>query len=271
MGKIGFIGGGIMAEALISGILNSNSYKPDEINVSDPVKTRIDELEQNYGITCFINNLKIIESVDIIIIAVKPQHIETVLEEIKTFGKSSQIVISIVAGANLNLLSSRIGHSNVVRVMPNTPAQTSDGMIVWTADKGVSEKNYPIISNILKSLGKEIYFEDEKYIDMATAVSASGPAYIAIVIESLIDAGVYIGLQREISKSLVMETFKGSLAYLDKTNIHPAKLRESVSSPGGGTVEAIKSLEENDIRAAFYKAIKAAYNKYQMLGEMQNK
>ena len=150
MGKIGFIGGGIMAEALISGILNSNSYKPDEINVSDPVKTRIDELEQNYGITCFINNQKIIESVDIIIIAVKPQHIETVLEEIKTFGKSSQIVISIVAGANLNLLSSRIGHSNVVRVMPNTPAQTSDGMIVWTADKGVSEKNYPIISNILK-------------------------------------------------------------------------------------------------------------------------
>ena len=92
MGKIGFIGGGIMAEALMSGILNSNSYKPDEINVSDPVKTRIDELEQNYGITCFINNQKIIESVDIIIIAVKPQHIETVLEEIKTFGKSSQIV-----------------------------------------------------------------------------------------------------------------------------------------------------------------------------------
>ena len=271
MGTIGFIGGGIMAEALISGILNSNAYKPNQINVSDPIKTRINELKKRYGITCSTNNQKIIKESNIVIIAVKPQHIETVLEEIKIFGESTQIIISIVAGANLNLLTSKVGHSSVVRVMPNTPAQTSDGMIVWTAAKGISQKHHPIISDILKSLGKEIYFEDEKYIDMATAVSASGPAYVAIVIESLIDAGVYIGLQREISKTLVMETFKGSLNYLDKTNIHPARLRESVSSPGGGTVEAIKSLEENDIRAAFYKAIKAAYNKYQILGEMHNK
>mgnify|MGYP001229845344 FL=1 len=106
---------------------------------------------------------------------------------------------------------------------------------------------------------------------MATAVSGSGPAYVAIVIEALIDAGVYIGLQREISKTLVMETFKGSLEYLDKTKIHPTRLRESVSSPGGGTVEAIKSLEQNDIRATFCKAIKAAYNKYQVLGQIHNK
>ena len=271
MGTIGFIGGGIMAEALISGILNSSSYQPNQIKVSDPIKTRITELKKRYGITCSTNNQKIIKESSIVIIAVKPQHIETVLEEIKIFGKSTQIVISIVAGANLNLLTAKVGHNSVVRVMPNTPAQTGDGMIVWTAAKGISQKHHPIISDILKSLGKEIYFEDEKYIDMATAVSASGPAYVAIVIESLIDAGVYIGLQREISKTLVMETFKGSLNYLDKTNIHPARLRESVSSPGGGTVEAIKSLEENDIRAAFYKAIKAAYNKYQILGEMHNK
>ncbi len=271
MGKIGFIGGGIMAEALISGILNSNSYQPNQISVSDPIKARIDELGKNYGIICSTDNQKIIKESEILIIAVKPQHIETVLDEIKTFGESTQIVISIVAGANLNLLTSKIGHNCVVRVMPNTPAQTGDGMIVWTADKGVSIKHHPIISAMLQSLGEEIYFEDEKYIDMATAVSASGPAYVAIIIESLIDAGVYIGLQREISKTLVMETFKGSIEYLDKTNMHPAKLRESVSSPGGGTVEAIKSLEENDIRAAFYKAIKAAYNKYQILGEMHNK
>ena len=268
MGKIGFIGGGVMAEALISGILNSNSYKPNQIGVSDPLRVRVEELEQKYGIECSIDNQRVIESSDIIIIAVKPQHIENVLEEIKTLGKSTQIVISIVAGATLYLLASKIGHNSVVRVMPNTPAQTSDGMIVWTADKGISQKHHPVISNILQSLGKEIYFEDEKYIDMATAVSASGPAYVAIMIESLIDAGVYIGLPRVISKTLVMETFKGSVNYLDKTNIHPTKLRESVSSPGGGTVEAIKSLEENDIRAAFYKAIKAAYTKYQTLGEM---
>ena len=268
MGKIGFIGGGVMAEALISGILNSNSYKPNQIGVSDPLRLRVEELEQKYGIECSIDNQRVIESSDIIIIAVKPQHIENVLEEIKTLGKSTQIVISIVAGATLYLLASKIGHNSVVRVLPNTAAQTSDGMIVWTADKGISQKPHPVISNILQSLGKEIYFEDEKYIDMATAVSASGPAYVAIMIESLIDAGVYIGLPREISKTLVMETFKGSVNYLDKTNIHPTKLRESVSSPGGGTVEAIKSLEENDIRAAFYKAIKAAYTKYQTLGEM---
>ena len=148
MGKIGFIGGGIMAEALISGILNSNSYQPNQISVSDPIKTRIDELAKNYGIICSTDNQKIIKESEILIIAVKPQHIETVLDEIKRFGESNQIVISIVAGANLNLLTSKIGHNGVVRVMPNTPAQTGDGMIVWTADKGVSQKNHPIISDI---------------------------------------------------------------------------------------------------------------------------
>ena len=269
MVTIGFLGGGIMAEALISGILNS--YQPNQINVGDPIKTRIDELSEKYGITCSTDNQKVIEETDIIIIAVKPQHLEAVLDEIETFGRSTQIIISIVAGANLTFLTSKVGHNSVVRVMPNTPAQTGNGMLVWTSANGISEKHHPVISDILKPLGKTIYFEDEKYIDMATAVSASGPAYVAIVIEALIDAGVYIGLQREISKTLVMETFKGSLQYLDKTKIHPTRLRESVSSPGGGTVEAIKSLEENDIRATFCKAIKAAYNKYQILGQIHNK
>ena len=268
---IGFIGGGIMAEALISGILNSKSYQPSQINVSDPIKERIDELNKKYKINCSTDNKKVIRESTILIIAVKPQNIASVLSEIKTFGSPSQIIISIVAGATLTMLTSAIGHNSVVRVMPNTPAQIGSGMIVWASATGISAKQLPIISEIVQSLGNEIYFEDEKYIDMATAISASGPAYVAIIIESLIDSGVYIGLQRDIAKTLVMETFKGSLEYLDKTNIHPTKLRESVSSPGGGTVEAIKSLEENGIRAAFYKAIKAAYNKYQMLGEMQSK
>jgi pyrroline-5-carboxylate reductase len=174
--------------------------------------------------------------------------------------------MSIMAGVTISSIKSALNHEAVVRAIPNTPAQIGEGMTVWTATPAVADGAKESISRVLSVLGQEIYVADEKYIDMATAVSSSGPGYVFLVIEAMIDAAVHIGLRRDMAVPMVLQTVLGSARYAQETGKHPAELRNQVTSPGGTTTEGLQVLEDAAVRAAFTEAIEAAYEKAKELG-----
>ncbi|MFA5079571.1 MAG: pyrroline-5-carboxylate reductase, partial [Dehalococcoidia bacterium] len=178
----------------------------------------------------------------------------------------SQLVISIAAGITLGTMAQSLKQAALVRAMPNTPAQVGRGMTVWTSSGELSGKKHEMARRILASLGDELYLKDEKYLDMATAVSGSGPAYVFLFMEALIDAGVHIGLTRDVAQKLVVETVAGSAEAMKKTARHPAELRNMVTSPGGTTAEALHRLESGGLRSLVANAVLAAYEKSQSLG-----
>ena len=265
--KITFIGGGVMAEAILGGILDAGVTTAENIRFGEPVEQRRAVLIDKYGVTASDDNLAMIEGADIVILAVKPQHLTPVMDNIKSAIQSDRAVLSIVAGATLDTLSKGLRHRALVRVMPNTPAQIREGMTVWTATDQVTNEQKTVSKQILESFGEQIYVDDEKYLDMVTALSASGPAYVFLFIEALIDAGVYMGLQRPMARQLVLQTVLGSTKYVQETGKHPAELKDMVSSPAGGTVEALKSFEKSAFRGSILEAVDAAYKKYQALGK----
>jgi pyrroline-5-carboxylate reductase len=179
-------------------------------------------------------------------------------------------VISIVAGATLQNLMTGLDHAVVVRAMPNTPAQIGEGMTVWTQSEDISDAQHDLAGQILGALGREIFVEDESYIDMATAVSGTGPAYVFLFLEAMIDAGVHLGLPRRIAEEMVMQTIKGSIAYYSENDSHPARLRNQVTSPGGTSATALYYLEKMGFRTAISRAIWAAFTRSQELGKGQD-
>jgi len=265
--KIAFIGGGVMAEAILGGILDSGVAAPDDIRVGEPVEQRRDSLVAAYGVTADSDNLAAIDGADVVILSTKPQHLGEAMDSIAVGVRDGQVVVSIAAGATLDTLRNGLRHGALVRVMPNTPAQIREGMTVWTASGQVSDEHKAAIRRILASFGEEVYVEDERYIDMVTALSASGPAYVFLFIDALIEAGVYMGLQRPMARDLVLQTVIGSARYVRETGKHPAELKDMVSSPAGGTVEALMSLEKSAFRGAVLEAVDAAYRKYRALGK----
>jgi pyrroline-5-carboxylate reductase len=174
--------------------------------------------------------------------------------------------MSIMAGVTINTIENTVQHQAIVRAIPNTPAQIGEGMTVWTATAAVSDTARESVRSVLAVLGQELYVTDEKYVDMATAVSSSGPAYIFLVIEALVDAAVHIGLRRDMATPMVIQTVLGAARYAQATGKHPAELRNQVTSPGGTTTEGLLALEEAGIRAAFTDAVEAAYEKAKRLG-----
>ncbi len=178
----------------------------------------------------------------------------------------SQLVISIAAGVSLDTICSKLNYDRVVRAMPNAPAQVGKGMTAWTSGKGLDDGDRQTAASILSAMGEEQYFADEKYIDMATAISGSGPAYVFLFIEAMIDAGVHIGLPRNVAQKLVIETIVGSAEAMQKMEKHPAELRNMVTSPGGTTTEALLHLESGGLRSLMINAVTAAYNKAKALG-----
>jgi pyrroline-5-carboxylate reductase len=203
---------------------------------------------------------------DVVVLAVKPQEFTKAGKALAGNLGSAQTVMSIMAGVTTTTIKSSLNHQAVVRAIPNTPSQIGAGMTVWTATASVPEAGRETVSSVLSVLGKEIYVEDEKYIDMATAVSSSGPAYVFLVIEAMIDAAVHIGLRRDMAVPMVLQTVFGSARYAQETGKHPADLRNQVTSPGGTTTEGLFVLEEAGLRAAFMDAIQAAYEKAKQLG-----
>ena len=264
--KIAFIGGGNMGESMLSAVLEKGLVKPEAIVVSDVAKARLKYLKQKYSVAVTGSNRQVAEVGDVVVLAIKPQNLAKVMSELNGRLRPPQLVLSIVAGARINTLSRGLKHGCIVRAMPNTPAQIGEGISVWTATAEVTEQQKESARAILRAMGKEIYVDEEDYIDMATAVSGSGPAYFFLVIESLVDAAVGIGLPREMAQELVVQTMLGSGHFIQKSGKEPAELRRMVTSPGGTTAEALLYLEKGRFSQLIIEAVRAAYNKAKKLG-----
>jgi pyrroline-5-carboxylate reductase len=269
--KIAFIGSGAMAEAMISGLLRQGLARPEDLLASDNRLERVEELHQKYGIQPFIENKKATEHADVVVLSVKPQRLTEVLGGLKNAIPSRALVLSIVAGATIAKISNGLSHKAVVRSMPNTPAQIGQGMTVWIPSQAVSEAQKETACAILGALGEEVMVDDESYLDMATALSGTGPAYVFLFMEAMIDAGVHLGFSRRVSEQLVLQTIKGSVGYYEaisqKNGAHVAALRNQVTSPGGTTAEAMYFLEKAGFRTAVSRAIWAAYQRSLELGK----
>lgn len=264
--KIALIGGGTMGEAILKSLLRKKLADKKEITVSDVAVKRRELLKKKYGVSTTEDNVMSIKEAEVIVLAIKPQDMRYVLDQLAGQLKS-QLVISIAAGVTLESLISKLNYVQVVRAMPNTPAQIGKGMTVWIGSKDLTGENHMKARTVLASLGEEHCFTDEKYMDMATAISGSGPAYVFLVIEALIDAGVHIGLSRMVAQKLVIETILGSAELIKKLDRHPAELRNMVTSPGGTTAEALYKLEMGGLRSLMISAVEAAYNKARELGK----
>jgi pyrroline-5-carboxylate reductase len=265
--KLAFIGGGTMAEAIISGVISAKLAAPQDICVGEPVPDRCRYLERQHGVQTTPDNLQAAQTGDLVVFAIKPQDLSQVSQQLRGKLKAEQAGLSIIAGARMSTLLDGLGHPSVIRVMPNTPAQIGHGMSMWTASKEVNSAQREMTRSILSSVGREIYVDDEKYLDMATALSASGPAYVFLFIEALIDAGVYVGLPRDISRTLALQMVYGSTRLVMDTGKHPAELKDMVVSPGGTTAEGLQALEEAGVPAAIVSAVNAAYIKSIKLGQ----
>ena len=268
---LSFIGSGVMAEAMISGILSEGLTAPDHMIASDPRQERGEELASRYGVKATTANREAAKAAQIVVLSVKPQVLPAVLEELQGAVAPQALVLSIVAGARIGVMAAGLDHQAIVRAMPNTPAQIGEGMSVWTATAAVSEEQRQQAQSILQALGEEIYLEDEEYLDMATALSGTGPAYVFLFMEAMIDAGVHLGFSRRIAQQLVLQTVRGSVDFARQSVAHPAELRNMVTSPGGTSAEALYQLEKGGFRTVLSRAIWAAYQKSQYLGELSEK
>lgn len=255
-----------MAEAIVRGVIQQGIAAPDDILVSEPIALRRSTLSDNYGVSTTDDNLAALQGPEAVVLAVKPQIMPHVLEQMNGRVGKEQMVLSIAAGVKLDTLSKGLGHDVLVRAMPNTPAQIGQGITMWTTGAGASHEARDSAARVLRALGDEIYVADEKYLDMATALSGGGPAYTFLFIESLIDAGVHVGLSRDIAEKLVLETVSGSAQLYRESGKHPAELKNMVTSPGGTTAEALLTLESGGLRGLFINAIVEAYRKAQRVG-----
>ncbi len=255
-----------MGQAMLAAILDKKLSTPKAIMVSDIAEARLRHLEQKYGVAVTDSNLKAISGKDVVVLAIKPQNLAVVMPELGGKLKSNQLVLSIIAGAKIDALSKGLKHGAVVRAMPNTPAQIGEGMSVWTATPEVTEQQKASAKAILGAMGKELYVDDESYLDMATAVSGSGPAYFFLMVESLVDAAVKIGLPPDMARELVLQTMLGSAKFIQQSGEEPAELRRKVTSPGGTTAEALLQFEKGKFTELVKRAVKAAYDKAKRLG-----
>ncbi len=268
--KICLIGPGVMAEAFIKGLISHEVVQSDSIFVAGPRRERVDELIKTYQIQGDTDNAKVASQADIIILAVKPQRLEAVMKSLQGKILPQALVISIVAGTTLEKIRTGLNHPYLVRAMPNTPAQIGEGVTVWTITGEHPEAHMEEARKIFSAFGKEIFVEDEGYLDMSTALSGTGPAYVFLFMESMIDAGVHMGLPRRIAEQLVVQTISGSVDYYVDKATHPARLRNEVTSPGGTSAEAVYYLEKAGFRTALARAIWAAYERAQELGRGQS-
>jgi pyrroline-5-carboxylate reductase len=263
------IGMGVMGEAIFLGLVNKQVIAVENILAADPQKDRLQELEEKYHLKSKPDNATAVQDADVVILCVKPQKLTDVIKSLQGKIHPQALVLSIIAGATVDSLITGLGHPSVVRAMPNTPAQIGQGMTVWTQSQETSEQQHNLAKQILAALGQEIYVEEERYIDMATAVSGTGPAYVFLFLEAMIDSGVHLGLPRRIAEKMVLQTIKGSIEFYNQNHSHPARLRNQVTSPGGTSATAIYYLEKMGFRTAISRAIWAAFTRSQELGKGQ--
>lgn len=259
--EIGLIGIGNMGTALLAGILNSEVEKPDKIIIYDVDQKLLNEKAKEFNVDIAENNSEVIRESKYIILAIKPQVIDVVLEEIGSLISENNVIISIVAGISIAHIQKFIKHKvSIVRVMPNTPALIREGASVISTNDIIKDKDLEYIKTIFKAVGI-VFNMDEKYLDAVTGLSGSGPAYIFIIIEALSDGGVKMGLPRDIALKLAAQTVLGSAKMYLETGKHPGILKDMVTSPGGTTITALHELEKGKLRSTLISAVEAASKK----------
>lgn len=264
--KLAFIGGGAMGEAMTAGLIARGVATAGDLVVAEPVAERRRALTERYGLKTTDDNAAAAADADLVVLAVKPQSLDDVAPSLWGKLKSTQALLSILAGVPILRLREAFDHTVIIRVMPNTPAQIGQGMSVWTATDTVSPQHREAARTVLGALGKELYVADEHYLDPATAVSGSGPGYVFLILEAYIDAAVHIGFSRQQATELVLQTVIGSALYAQETGRHPAELRNAVTSPAGTTAAGLHELEKAGIRAAFVEALVASNERSRALG-----
>jgi pyrroline-5-carboxylate reductase len=255
-----------MAESMIAGLLAGERLEARQIVASHPRPERRSALEGRFGVRTTESNAAAVEGADTIVLAIKPQMLRRVGAELAGVLRPEQLLISVLAGATATALRNALRHDAIVRAMPNTPAQLGKGMTVWYATPAVTEVQQQRAAALLGALGKELQVEDEKFVSMATAVSGTGPAYVFLVMEALIDAAVHLGFPRHIAHDIVIETLLGGTLFAQASGDHPAQLRNMVTSPAGTSAAAIHELEKGRLRTVLSEAVWAAYRRTEELG-----
>lgn len=254
-----------MAEAIITGILDSELDA--QVAVGEPVAARREALSKHVGLTVTSSNDEAISGAEIVVLAIKPQQFDSVEKSISNVLEERQTVLSIMAGVKMHSIGLKLDHRRLIRVMPNTPMQVRQGISAWTATDEVPEEVITFTGEMLRALGDELKFSDERYVDISTALSASGPAYVFLFIEALADAGVKLGLPVHVARHMARQTVLGSAALARGTGKHPAELRNMVTSPGGTTAAGLHALEEGAFRAVVANAVEAAFVRGEELSE----
>jgi pyrroline-5-carboxylate reductase len=268
--KLAFIGCGTMGEAIIATLLHGELVSANQISGSEPVAERRDELARRYGIRMTGSNLEAVQDADLIMLTIKPQSLDSIAKDLRGKLTPNQVVVSILAGASIASITSGLDHQVVVRAMPNTPSQIGQGMTVWMATSAVSDNQQLEVAAALSAMGQAVQVTSENEVDMATALSGTGPAYVFLMMESLIDAGVHMGFSRRVAEELVLQTMIGSVLFAKDSGKHPAELRNMVTSPGGTSAAAIYQMEKGSLRTVISRAVWAAYQRTQELGQGEN-
>lgn len=264
--KLGLVGCGFMGEAVLSAAIARGIASPGEISIAEVNDARRTDMAAKYAVKASAAPSDAVAGADIAIFAVKPQEFGAIAQTLGGSFVKSQTVVSIMAGVPIAKIQRALGHPAIVRAMPNTLATIGEAITVWTATSAVSADALAQIAALLGGMGGEIRVEDEKYLDMATALSGSGPGFVFLLIEAFIDAGVQIGFRRDVAEKLVLQTFAGSARYAQTTGKHPAQLRNEVTSPAGTTAAGLLTLEDAGVRAAIIDAVEAAYERSKELG-----
>jgi len=265
--RVGIVGAGVMAEAIIAGLVADRAVEAGTLVASHPRRDRRDVLAERHGIRPVAANREALPDAEVVVLAVKPQMLGRVMRELRDQVSADQVVVSIVAGATIRTLTDGLRHAAVVRAMPNTPSQIRRGISVWSPSEACTARQRDLARGVLRALGDEREVADETFVAMATALSGTGPTYLFSVMEALIDAGVHLGFPRELAHDLVVETLIGSAEFAQRSELHPAQLRNAVTSPGGTSAAAIYELEKGRIRTVLSDAVWAAYRRTLELGE----
>jgi pyrroline-5-carboxylate reductase len=263
--RVGVVGTGAMAEAMVAGMLAMGLVEPSQVCCSHPREERRRLLTEQHGVVTAASNAAAAEGADVLLLAVKPQVLPRVMPELRGVLTADQLVVSVIAGASTRALGDGLAHPAIVRSMPNTPAQIGQGVTVWFATQAVTDPQKERTRTMLSALGREFEVDDERQVAMATAVSGTGPTYIFLFIEALVDAAVHLGFPRHVARELVLDTMQGSAAFALRSGRHVAELRDMVTSPGGTSAEALYELERGRLRTVVSDAVWAAFERTRQL------
>lgn len=266
--KIAFIGGGMMGEAMIKGLLSRKLAEAEQITATDISLARLQTLQERYGIHTTLNNSEAAHQADIVVLSIKPQTLGEVGKELHGIINGDSLILSIMAGVRLSTIRNALFHDRIVRAMPNTPGAIGMGVTVWMATEAVSSVQHQQAEAVLSAMGEQVHVHKEDYLDMATGLGGSLPGFIFLMMEAMIDAGVQMGFTRNDARKIVQQSVEGSAALMRTTGQHPAELRNQVTSPGGTTAAGLYELEKDAVRASLGRAIFAAYERSRELGSL---